>query len=138
MEFLRATHDIGVYVSNNCNVTVRPVNNCGVSVYVPYVVSFSVMTYGCYSSYSVSPNPASSTITVLPNTKNSSAQNKTEIFSFTAVDIIDKQGNFKRRLKIGKGTNTATIDISSLPTDNYIVRIFNGTYWEDYKIIVAK
>ncbi|MDP3667559.1 MAG: S8 family serine peptidase [Sediminibacterium sp.] len=139
-----ATHDIGVFVPNNgnnstdCNVTVRAVN-CGVSQYVPYVVTFPVMTYGCgYSSYSVSPNPATSTITVSPNTKVSSAQNKAEKTPFTEIEIIDKLGNFKKRLKFSKGTNTATIDISFLPTDTYLVRVFNGTNWEEYKILVAK
>lgn len=132
------THDIGVYVPNNCNVTIRPVNNCGVSVYVPYVVSFSVMTYGCYYSYIVSPNPATSTITVSPDPKISSAKNKAEKSSFTEIEIIDKQGNFKKRLKFAKATAIATIDISFLPTDTYVLRIFNGTNWEDYKILVAK
>ncbi len=35
-------------------------------------------------------------------------------------------------------TGRATINVSDLPTDIYIVRIFNGLNWEEQKIIIQK
>lgn len=131
------THDIGVFVSGNCDITVRPVNNCGVSLYVPYVVSYRV-GYTCSYSYSVSPNPATSSLTISPDPQSLIAQNKTGKISFVEVEIVDKLGNFKKRHKFPVGTYAATIDVSYLTADTYIIRVFDGTNWEDHKILVVK
>lgn len=131
------THDIGVYVSGNCDVTVRPFNSCGISTYVPYDVAYR-LGYFCTYSYSVSPNPATSSLTISSDTKNSSATNKSGKFSLVEIEIVDKLGNLKKRHKLPVGLNATTIDVSYLPADTYIVRVFDGINWEDHKILIVK
>lgn len=132
------THDIGVFVKGNCDVTVRPFNNCGTSTYAPYDVSFRVLTAGCYSSYLVSPNPTSSIVSISPDPQSATIKNKIDNIYFTEIEIVDKLGNFKKRIKFPSTANRTTIDLSFLPTDTYIIRIFTGGIWEDHKILVVK
>lgn len=132
------THDIAVYVTGNCDITVRPFNNCGVSTYAPYVVSYRIMTAGCYYSYIVSPNPTSSSITIALDSKATLIKDKMGNLQFTEIEIVDKLGNLKKKIKLSVATNRATLDLSFLPADTYIIRIFSAGIWEDHKVIVVK
>ena len=54
--------------------------------------------------------------------------------SFTLIEIFDKTGRKVKHLTFAPGTRNALVDISNLPTDIYIVRLFNGTNWEEHII----
>jgi hypothetical protein len=125
-----------VSLSTNYNftggwVSVSATNACGTG---PTNYKSIGLRNNCpYSYYSVSPNPASSSIYISPDkTKGTTTQ------GFTDVEIVDKTGNLKERIKFGKGTKSSKIDISSLPADTYIIRINNGKSWEDHKILIIR
>ena len=84
-------------------------------------------------AYLVSPNPASSTINITANANTSDTKT-----GFTDVEIFDKMGNPKKKIKYLKNTKSASIDLSALPSDNYVLRIFNGTSWEEHQFIIGK
>lgn len=137
------TNYFSVYVpSGGNNVTIRARNSCGVSQNTPYVIIYSPKSYGCTGLFQVDPNPASKTITVSPvadaATATASKQVNAIAASFTKVEIFDKMGNLKKQFKFAKGTKHATIDISSLPADAYVVKVFNGTTWEENKLLVVR
>lgn len=132
-----------VYPNMNeiCTVMVRPVNSCGLeSSGEPFkwMISPSFCTPG-YSLFKVSPNPASTTVRISPDESSMKMAAKSSVqVSFAEIEILDKMGNIQKQLKYGRGTRSTDIDISSLPTDTYIIRIFNGNNWEEHKIIIVR
>lgn len=112
-------------------ISVSATNACGTG---PTNYKSIGLSNNCsYSRYSVSPNPASSSINI--------SQDKTTDTTtqgFTDVEIADKSGNLKKRIKYSIGTHSSKIDISSLPADTYIIRINNGKNWEDHKILIVR
>lgn len=128
--------------NTTCIVTVMPVTSCGQeSPNEPFkwIISSTFCTSGT-SIFKVYPNPASTTLQITSNEKSlsPSSANFDYLNGFSAVEIIDKMGNSKKLFKFAKGTMSADIDISSLPDDNYIIRIFNGIRWESHKLIIAR
>ena len=111
-------------------ITVTATNACGVSaptykgVYVP----------PCDNSYTVSPNPASSSIIVATSPNNSATNANT---SFDAIRIFDLQGTLKKQQQYSNFSQ-ATINISNLIGGTYIVEITNGNYRENHQLIIQK
>ena len=117
-----------------CNIgygiEVEALNGCGTSpkryqgVYVP-----------CDESYFIlSPNPASSDVTVSSNqTKTQSAQNQ----AIDEIRIFDFQGNLKKHQKFDK-VKTARINIATLNNGTYFVEVTNGNYKERHQLLIQK
>jgi V8-like Glu-specific endopeptidase len=129
-----------VYPNNNatCVVWVRPVTSCNAeSTSEPF--KWIIGSYICrtaHGSFSVLPNPASSVVTITLEDNDKDAT--TVKTGFSAIEIYDKMGIIKKRNTYAKGSRNATIDVSTLPPDYYVLRIFNGTAWEEYKILIAR
>ena len=68
--------------------------------------------------FTVSPNPASTEITV-----------KTDSNRIQKIEITDKMGNIKKSFNYGAMRNKAVISISDLPVDIYTIRVFDGRQW---------
>jgi hypothetical protein len=131
-----------VYPNSNgttCTVMVRPVNSCGKEASSePFKWIIGSFVCPLSPAFTVSPNPSS---TIIKTNTAGTADNVKSIaspYGFSEIEILDKMGNLKKRLKYSKGTKFTTIDVSSLPTDNYVLRIFNGVAWEEYKVIIQR
>ncbi|MGK2863778.1 MAG: T9SS type A sorting domain-containing protein [Chitinophagaceae bacterium] len=102
--------------------------------------STSALTYKdvyippCGSYYMVSPNPASTGITVSTDEgKTQTTENKT----FDEVRIYDFEGTLKKYQPFNK-VKTASINTSGLSTGTYIIEIVNGSYKERHQLIIQK
>jgi len=51
------------------------------------------------------------------------------------ITITDKLGNVQKRFTYSKNIKTVNINIADLPTDVYIVQVYDGTNWISKKII---
>jgi hypothetical protein len=123
----------GPYSSSS--VSVAAMNGCGVSPNQPYIIAYIEKdSWQCgYYYYSVSPNPAESTMSVTLNQSRTDAAHST----FDGVTIYDQQGNVKITKKLGK-VKSSSINVSSLTNGVYVVEITNGTYKERQQLIVQK
>lgn len=97
-------------------------NACGTNT---YDFGFKAVDCGAYM-FSVSPNPATSDVTVKALNQNTSIRE---------IRIIDKSGNIKKKISYGKGLAAISMNISSLPNDVYIIQIFDGKSWVSKQII---
>ena len=81
---------------------------------------------GCTMDYTLSPNPASSTLTIIPLVPPPCGSVLTNP-QIQQVTVYDTQGNPKKTFTFGKGTSQVQIDISSLNIGTYILDINDGT-----------
>jgi hypothetical protein len=89
--------------------------------------------------YIVTPNPASSMITIMQNPKSKNQTTKQQLnTSITQVSIFDNFGNLKKIVKYGPETRQAQINVSDLKLGIYYVEISNGKEKERQKIIIEK
>ncbi|HEU5167025.1 MAG TPA: T9SS type A sorting domain-containing protein [Chitinophagaceae bacterium] len=109
------------------DIAVEAVNTCGVSakthknVYVP----------PCGNFFQVSPNPASSSITV------SADESKVESKTFDEVRIYNFQGMLMKYQKLNSA-KTTTLNVTDLINGNYFIEIKSGTYKEKQQLIIQK
>jgi hypothetical protein len=123
--------DIGVNIYDVCGY-----NNGYVTVY-PSCGSFRIA--GNY--YSISPNPASSNVTISVKrdmlSKNANPKDPVVTRGITEVNIYDQAGLLKKRQKFGK-TSTANINVSNLNTGIYFIEIVDGTYKERQQLAILR
>jgi len=101
-----------------------------------HIVQFVTLQNTCNAYYySMSPNPAMSTITVTAKDKGTTASTTDK--TITEVNIYDQQGTLKKKQKFGK-IKTATINISDLKTGIYFIEIVDGTNKEKQQLSVVK
>ncbi len=114
------------------NVGVRVANACdaGGSPAIQYV-----QVYDCGYYYSMSPNPATSTVTV--SSKETNTKDNVKHETITEVNIYDQQGNLKKHQKFEK-VNRATLNISDLRTGVYFLEIVDGIYKERQQLSVLR
>lgn len=89
--------------------------------------------------YSVSPNPATSivTVNVAQNTALNSSTDAAKQLSFSTINIYDQTGNLKIH-KLYNKMKSASLDISNLPTGIYVIEISDGAYKETQKLQILK
>lgn len=110
-------------------ISVETVNACGTSAQ-----SFIVVYVPCEEYYRMSPNPASSEVTVTADqTKSVKGTNST----FDELKIYNQQGNLKKYQKFAKVKQTR-VNVSDLSNGIYVVEIINGTYKERKQLIIQK
>jgi hypothetical protein len=89
--------------------------------------------------YAVSPNPASSNITIMQNLK---SKNQKTVplsgISITQVSVFDNFGNLKKQVRYGAGTLQVQLNVSDLKTGIYYVEISNGKETERQKILIQR
>ncbi len=78
-----------------------------------------------FRSFAVSPNPSTNTITVASK----------GIGTIEEIRIKDKNGNSKVTKRFANSSNRVVLDIGFLPSDIYIIEIFDGKKWHPEKII---
>lgn len=126
-----------VYVpSGGASVLVSGMNSCGVSPYTPYVITYIPKSYGCAWRYSVSPNPATSSITVSLTESARAGNNKTSYEQYIdRLSIYNEQGTLVKDKGIGK-MQTASLNIAELRPGKYFIEVTSGAYKERQLIIV--
>jgi hypothetical protein len=88
----------------------------------------------CDNSFTVAPNPASSSITV---SQDDSKKQPTANSTFDEVKIYDFQGILKMDQKYNS-VASASISIANLTNGTYYVEVTNGTYKETHQILIQK
>jgi hypothetical protein len=90
-----------------------------------------VIYYACESGFArflVSPNPTSGDIEI-----EDLAKDKTD--KIKEIQITDKFGNIKKKIKILTNNKKQKINITELPADMYIIHIYDGKTWVSKKVI---
>ncbi len=80
-------------------------------------------------SYVLSPNPSQGNVVISAKTNNT---------FFTSLIISDITGTRRKLFKYGKGTRTASINLSDLHPGSYIVEITDGIFSERQTLIINK
>lgn len=111
---------------------VRAVGACGTS---PESYVGATMP-PCGFAYTVSPNPSFDNVSIESNDNTDSKANGKKSSEIQEVEIIDKMGALKQKQKFTKGMTRVNIFVSTLPTDVYTLRIFDGQIWHSTKIVV--
>jgi subtilisin family serine protease len=115
-----------------CSLT----NSCGTSAFSNSIAPTGECTR--IANYSVSPNPASSMVTLSVANTNTIADSAMITYSsFDFVRVFDLQGNLKKLLKYSKTIN-ASINIADLKGGVYIFEIGNNEYTEKHQVIINK
>ena len=52
------------------------------------------------------------------------------------LQIVDKVKNIRKQYRYAISTSSVTLNISDLPTDVYIVRIFDGQKWINQQLVI--
>lgn len=121
------------YTPGNYEIVVKATSSCG--------HAFRASTYyevsNCYNYYRVSPNPATSDITVYVDEEGLKKQKieKSSEQSIQKIIIMDKQGNALVQQSYPTDTRKVTLHTSGLSSDMYVVRIFNGKKWTSVKFL---
>lgn len=102
-----------------------------VNILIPIYVQSSCDGY----YYSISPNPATSTVTV--SSKQTTLKGGKVDKTITEINIYDQQGKLKKHEKFGK-VKTGTLNISGLNKGVYFVEIVNGNSKERQQLIIQK
>lgn len=117
----------------SCQVYIRPMSQCMMEdSYEPFKYIMINTNQSCNGYYVMSPNPATSEVTISTIEKTSDTQADRSI---TAVNIYDQQGIMRKQKKFGK-TKSAAISISDLVDGMYVVEIVSGDYKEQKQLLV--
>lgn len=119
---------------NKCDIeydiSVEAVSSCGVSSQ-----SHRNAYASCDDLFVISPNPATTTITVASDESKSLQASKGT--SIDAIRIYDKLGNLKKYQTFNK-VKTASVNTSGLQPGTYFIEISNGTFKERKQLIILK
>ncbi len=112
------------------NVKITATNACGTTSFsTPYVVQ--IMSSGCGSHLvTVSPNAASSTVTVATISKTADA-------TFDEVKIYNLQGTLKKQFQYKK-VNSATLNVADLSNGIYFIEVTSGKVKDKLQLIIQK
>ncbi len=75
---------------------------------------------------SISPNPTTGDLQI---------ETTDETTSIQEIQVADKLNNLKKKIKLGANIKKQKINISELPADVYIIRIYDGKTWVSKKVI---
>jgi hypothetical protein len=109
-------------------------NSCGNRYYDFYPTQYY---YSSYSIYNISPNPASSMLTIMIDEEKLSRNKiaKSSSQEIKEISILDKMGVLIRKQAFGKNIRRANLNISNLKPDVYFIKIFNGKDYTSLKFI---
>jgi hypothetical protein len=111
-------------------------NSCG-NQYYDFYFSPTYYSYSQYSLYTISPNPATSTLSVAVDEEKLSQDKiiKSNSQDIKEISILDKMGTLIRKQAFGKNIRKANLSISNLKAGVYILKIFNGKDFTSLKFI---
>jgi hypothetical protein len=106
--------------------------NCGMATEY-----FTFVEDGSYSYYSLSPNPATSQVSLYVDDHKLQQQHMSRQPEHTIQQVIvtDRMGNTVLQQKYAANTSRITLNIAALKTDMYTIRVFNGKSWKAMKFI---
>lgn len=112
-------------------VQVEAFNACGTS---SQGSRFITMNCGPRDRFSVSPNPASSEVSV------KIVETETSIYSNTIqeLQITDNTGTIKLHKKYSKGTKLVKVGVGQLLPGTYFIRIYDGKEWQSQQLIIQR
>ena len=125
--------NITFYNAGYYGIQVKETSACG-AIY--YSTEWQQVNY-CYSVYSLAPNPATSELTVFVDDEKLKKMKikKSSDQIIEKIIIIDRFGNTLLQKGYSSYTKRVTVNISSLRSEFYIVRIFNGKKWTEIKFV---
>lgn len=104
---------------------VRSKNGCGYSDLVYLEVGTDCYGNRMSSSYTISPNPASTNVQI------DGSKNKKLI---KEIQLIDKMGQVKRVIKFKSNQTNVNFDVSGFSPDIYYLKIYDGKQWESKQL----
>lgn len=111
-------------------------NYTGTSCNTPLTGSVTAYTT-CNHGLLVSPNPSTGILQLALIDNGTSLNKNTKAMQIKRIRIIDKTGQLKKEI-IGNSSNKMTINITDLPTDTYIIQLYDGNTWLSKEIIIKK
>lgn len=112
------------------NVIVNFTEPCGTSVSKSFFVAYSSSACGSSSTpYTISPNPASSTITI-------ACTSLQTYCNIAAVQITDIYGNIKSSQSWNYTNQQVQMPVSFLTNGTYIAKTYDGTTWYSNQFVV--
>jgi hypothetical protein len=130
-----ASYSIGCTINNACAGT-------STTIWHPFKVTprggsacnSSSFAAASSTEFKISPNPSSELIVIEANTE--AVTKSIALPNIQDVELIDRTGALKYKKKFGKGLSRVSILVGNLPTDMYILRVFNGDVWQSYKVSI--
>jgi hypothetical protein len=104
---------------------------CGDSNPAGEVVYYACESFG-FGRFAATPNPTNGDIQIEAISVQSSDTKKPFL---KEIQVVDKFGNVKRKIKLGNDIQKTKINISQLPPDVYFIRIYDGKTWHSKKIV---
>lgn len=112
-------------IYSNAYLCVTYDNVCGTSY--PACYSFDCSSNGEHR-FAASPNPTTGDIQI-------EATGTDKNITIKEIQVTDKMGNVKKKIKLNGDTKKTKINIAELPADTYIIRIYDGKTWTSKKVI---
>lgn len=129
---------VQVSVQNTCGWTA---GDEGDGIWVrPRFDTIQVSNQSCGGSlmFSVSPNPAASTVTIQQQ-KNKAQETADRLdAAISKVSIFDNTGILKKQSKYGAGTKQAQIDVSGIKAEIYFIEIISGKIKERQQLVIQR
>lgn len=110
-------------------IAVIPVNSCGEGAATYTSVEVSDW---CGWGFTASPNPANNSVEVALDEQ---TVKNDRTMSIREIHVTDKLGNVVKQFKYGTGNKRTSLNISSLKSDVYFLRVFNGKEWKSKSIV---
>ena len=88
--------------------------------------------------YVISPNPASGTITISPNSNSSISKATIGKASITQVSITDVNGILKKQQQFSVNSATMQLNVADLIPGTYFVQITNGDIHDTQQLIINR
>lgn len=101
----------------------------------PYPPHSDIVTGG---QFMISPNPASGTVTISPNSKSKISKTTIGKVGIIQVSIIDVNGILKKQQQFSANTANMQLDVSGLMPGIYFVQIINGDIYDTEKLIISR
>jgi hypothetical protein len=130
---INITANGAAFTQTTATVRLSAQGPCG--AYTSNFSATAVVSSASSPAFSISPNPAASTVTV--NAKSDELNTDAQTGAISEIRIYDMQGNLKKTQKFG-GVTTAQIDVSSLKPDIYIIDVFDGAISERQQLLIQR
>lgn len=120
---------------SNAHVTLRVTGTtaCGTQ-YKDYsfnVQCLAVENVAVVGGFEISPNPANTILKVEVDKEGRKIGKQ-----IASIELIDKMGNVILRNQYSPGTTKVNLSVGQFPNDVYTLRVFDGTIWSSYKIMI--